>query len=166
MSFSSGHLDSNWNEFLYSYESELLDNMIRSGHRRLARAFNLCYRYIDDLIVFNKKKFGANVNEIYPSQVTVKNSHYREQQSNFTPSFMTNVMILICTLSIFPLLSSNIPSSHSYGVYIPNMIRYARCCSHYDNFGYCNKLLVDRLLSQEYEVKHLKKKLWQISRYH
>ena len=43
--------------FLYSYENEFLDNMIRSGHRRLARSFNLCYRYIDDLIVFNNKKF-------------------------------------------------------------------------------------------------------------
>ena len=29
--------------FLYSYENEFLDNMIRSGHRRLARSFNLCY---------------------------------------------------------------------------------------------------------------------------
>ena len=37
--------------FLYSYESEFLDNMIRGGHRKLARSFNLCYRYIDDLIV-------------------------------------------------------------------------------------------------------------------
>ena len=44
--------------FLYSYESEFLDNMIRGGHRKLARSFNLCYRYIDDLIVFNNEKFG------------------------------------------------------------------------------------------------------------
>ena len=44
--------------FLYSYEGELLDNMIRGGHRKLARSFNLCYQYIDDLIVFNNKKFG------------------------------------------------------------------------------------------------------------
>ena len=29
--------------FLYSYESECLDNMIRGGHRKLARSFNLCY---------------------------------------------------------------------------------------------------------------------------
>ena len=53
MSFPSG----NWNSsgtncaplladlFLYSYENEFLDNMIRTGHRRLARSFNLCYRY-------------------------------------------------------------------------------------------------------------------------
>ena len=44
--------------FLYSYESEFLDNMIRSGQRKLARSFNLCYRYTDHLIVFNNKKFG------------------------------------------------------------------------------------------------------------
>ena len=52
--------------FLYSYENEVLDNMIRSGHRRLARSFNLCYRYIDDLIVFNNKKFLDYLKEIYP----------------------------------------------------------------------------------------------------
>ena len=37
--------------FLYFYESEFLNDMIRSSHRKLARSFNLCYRYIDDLIV-------------------------------------------------------------------------------------------------------------------
>ena len=56
--------------FLYSYENEFLDNMIKSGHRRLARSFNLCYRYIDDLIVFNNKKFLDYLKEIYPSQLT------------------------------------------------------------------------------------------------
>ena len=34
--------------YLYSYESQFLDNMIRSGHRKLTRSFSLCYRYIDD----------------------------------------------------------------------------------------------------------------------
>ena len=51
----------------YSYENEFPDNMIRSGHRRLARSFDLCYRYIGDLIVFNNKKFLDYLKEIYPS---------------------------------------------------------------------------------------------------
>ena len=38
--------------FLYLYENEFLDNMIKGGHRRLARSFNLCYRYIDDWHVY------------------------------------------------------------------------------------------------------------------
>ena len=48
------------------------------------------------------------------------------------------------------------PSSPSYGVHIFQLIKYARCCSYYDNFGYLHKLLVDRLLSQGYEVKRLR----------
>ena len=44
----------------------------------------------------------------------------------------------------------------SYGVYISQLIRYARCCSYHDDFGYRHKLLVDRLLSQGYEVKRLR----------
>ena len=35
-------------------------------------------------------------------------------------------------------------------------MRYARCCSYYDDFGYRHKLLVDRLLSHCYEVKGLR----------
>ena len=58
--------------FLYSYENEFLDNMIRISHRRLAMSFNLCYRHTDDLIVFDNKKFLDCLEEIYPSQLTVE----------------------------------------------------------------------------------------------
>ena len=44
-------------QFFYSYESVFLDSLVRNGHRKLAWSFNLCYRYVDDLIVvFNNKK--------------------------------------------------------------------------------------------------------------
>ena len=61
--------------FLYSNENKFLNNMIRNGHRRLARSFNLCYRYIDDLIVFNTKKLLDYLREIYPSQLTVEKAN-------------------------------------------------------------------------------------------
>ena len=101
--------------FLYSYENEFLDNMIRSGHRRLARSFNICYRYIDDLIVFNKKKFLDYFKEIYPSQLTVEKANKSDHLADYLdltsiidrggklqPSYMTNVMILLpyCQLSV------------------------------------------------------------------
>ena len=59
----------------------------------------------------------------------------------------------------FPFLSSSIPSSPSHCVYISQLIRYARCCSYYDDFGYRHKLFVDRLLFQDYEVKRLRNSL-------
>ena len=56
----------------------------------------------------------------------------------------------------FPFLSSKIPSGSSY---ILQLIKYARCGTQYDDFGYgissC-KLLVDRLLSQGYKVNRLR----------
>ena len=42
--------------FLYSYENEFLDKLIKEGKRKLARKFNPSYCYIDDLISFNNVK--------------------------------------------------------------------------------------------------------------
>ena len=50
---------------LYSYKNEFLNNMIRSGHRRLTKSFKLCHRYIDNLIVFNNKKCLKYLKEIF-----------------------------------------------------------------------------------------------------
>ena len=98
--------------FLYSNENKFPDNMIRSGHRRLARSFNLCYRYLDNLIVVNNKKFLDYLKEIYPSQLTVekanKSDHVADYHDltfiidgggSFQPSYVTNAMILTSTLS-------------------------------------------------------------------
>ena len=41
--------------------------------------------------------------------------------------------------------------------YDDELIRYARCCSHYDNFRYRHKCLVDPLLSQDYIALRLEK---------
>ena len=61
--------------FLYSYENEFLDNMIRSVHRGLSRPFNLCYRYTDEMIVFNNKRFLDYLKEIYPSKLTAEKAN-------------------------------------------------------------------------------------------
>ena len=56
--------------FLYSYENEFLDNMIRSGHRRLARSFNPCYIYgrYQDLIEKYRRSVNAMVSDSFPGQ--------------------------------------------------------------------------------------------------
>ena len=140
--------------FLYSYENEFLDNMIRSGHRRLAMSFNLCYRYIDDLIVVNNKKFLNYLKEIYPSQLIVEKANKSDHLADYLD--LTFIMDSGGKLSTrlydkrddfdfhivnFPFLSSKIPSGPSYGVYISQLVRYARCCSHYDDFRYRNQVL-------------------------
>ena len=57
--------------FLYSYENEVLDKLIKEGKRKLARRFNLSYSYIDDLISFNNKRFKEFISDIYPKELTI-----------------------------------------------------------------------------------------------
>ena len=57
--------------FLYSYESEFLDKLVKEGKRKLARKFNLSYHYIDDLISFNDKRFKEFISDIYSKELTV-----------------------------------------------------------------------------------------------
>ena len=57
--------------FLYSYENELLDKLIKEGKRKLARKFNLSYHYIDDLISFNNKRFKEFISDIYSKELTI-----------------------------------------------------------------------------------------------
>ena len=68
--------------FLYSYENESLDNMVRSGHRRLARSFKLYYRYTNDLIVFSNKRFSDYISEVDQSRLILENSNKSDHLSN------------------------------------------------------------------------------------
>ena len=57
--------------FLYPYENEFLDKLIKEGKRKLARKFNLSYSYIDDLISFDNKRFKEFISDIYPKELTI-----------------------------------------------------------------------------------------------
>ena len=126
--------------------------MVRIGHGRLVRSFNLCYRYIDDL------KFLDYLKEIYPSQLTVEKANKSDHLANYPDlTFIIDSGGKLSTrlygkrddfdfhIVNFPFLYNNLPSGPSYGVYISQLIGYATYCLHYDDFIYCYKCLVDRL---------------------
>ena len=56
----------------------------------------------------------------------------------------------------FPFLSSNIPSSPAYGVFISQLIRYSRACSSYQCFILRARRLSSKLLKQGYLAERLK----------
>ena len=68
---------------LYSHQNESSDNMIRRGHKRLAKSFNLHYRYIDDLIIFTNKKFLDYLQEIYPAQLITQKANKSDHLTNY-----------------------------------------------------------------------------------
>ena len=44
--------------FLYSYESEFLQKLVKDKKIHEARAFNFTYRYIDDVLSINDSRFA------------------------------------------------------------------------------------------------------------
>ena len=57
----------------------------------------------------------------------------------------------------FPFLYGDVPRFTSYGVYISQLIRFARASSHVADFNTCNKLLTQKLLKQGYRYHKLRK---------
>ena len=152
--------------FLYSYENEFLDELIKEGKRKLHRKFNLSYRHIDDLISFNNKRFKEFISDIYPKELTISETTESTSVISyldllFTRDKRNNITIKLCDkrdafgfhIVNFLFMPSNIPSAPAYGVYASQLIRHARCCSKYDDFLLRHR--VTRFLLQGYKVNRL-----------
>ena len=50
----------------------------------------------------------------------------------------------------FPFLDGNVTRRPFYGVYISQLIRFSRVCSHIEDFNACNKCLTAKLFKQGY----------------
>ena len=59
-----------------------------------------------------------------------------------------------------------VPRRPSYGVYISQLIRFARVCSHVDDFNTRNKCLTAKLLKQGYRYHKLRKAFSKFYRRH
>ena len=66
----------------------------------------------------------------------------------------------------FPFLDGDVPRRPSYGVYISQLIRFARASSHTTDFNNCNKFLSAKLLKQGYRYHKLRKAFSKFYRRH
>ena len=57
----------------------------------------------------------------------------------------------------FPFLDGDVPRAASYGVYISQLIRFARVSSHVTSFNTRNKLLTAKRFNQGYRYHKLRK---------
>ena len=65
--------------------------------------------------------------------------------------------IYICRKCVLPFLDGDVPRSTSYGVYISQLIRFARASSYVADFNTRNKLLTQKLLKQGYRYHKFRK---------
>ena len=79
----------------------------------------------------------------------------------FRLRFTTNGTILTslqCTCIVnYPYLDGDVPRATSYGVYISQLIRFARACSSVEDFHIRNRAITETLLKQGYRFNKLRK---------
>jgi hypothetical protein len=149
--------------FIYSYESEFRQKLVKDKTIHEARAFNFTYRYIDDVLSINNSRFAEFLLLIYPPGLEVKETTDTASSASFLDLYLEfddsgqistkiydkrndfNIKIIN-----FPNMCSNIPASPAYGVCISHLIRYARASSNYSDFMKRHLHLRNRLLDQGY----------------
>ena len=114
------------------------------------------------------------VNQIYLPELQLNKANTSDSEAPFLDLHLSisngfvsiNVMTLILIKLIFPFLDGNVPCRPSYGVYISQLIRFARVCSHVDDFNAHNKCLSAKLLKQGYRYHKLRKAFSKFYRRH
>jgi hypothetical protein len=141
--------------------SALIQKLLHEKKKSVAVAFNSTFQYIDDVLSINNDQFHSYVDSIYPSELEIKDNTHCSTSASYLDVLLkldTNGKIttqlydkrddLNFSIVNFPYLCSNIPVSSAYGVYISQLIRYARACSTYDQFLVRGSILTDKLMSQ------------------
>jgi hypothetical protein len=60
--------------FLYSYEADFIQGLLKKNEKKLARSFNFTFRYIDDVLALNNSRFGDFVDRIYHIELEIKDT--------------------------------------------------------------------------------------------
>ena len=156
------------NLLLFSYESEYIEKVSKQNIA-LARKFNLCSRYIDDLFVGNFADFQEHIYKIYPRELAINlaSNNTRDiayldlrikiEGTNLDFSIYDKRDDFRFEIINFPYIDSCIPRKSALGVFYSQLIRYGRICSKISAFKTKCKGLIDRLTAQGYNVEDLRK---------
>ena len=74
--------------FLYSYQSEVLQKLVKDKMIHEARAFNFTYRYIDDVLSINNSRFAEFLPLIYPPELEVKETTDTASSASFLDIYL------------------------------------------------------------------------------
>jgi hypothetical protein len=158
--------------FLYSYETDFIQGLLKKIEKKRAWSFNFTFRYIDDVLSLNISRFGDFVDHIYPIELEIKDTTDTDKSASYLDLHLKidsegqlrtklydkrddfNFPIVN-----FPFICSNIPAAPAYGVDISQLIRYSRACGSYQDFLDRGLLLTRKLLNQGILLVKLKSSL-------
>ena len=144
--------------FLFCYERDFMKDLSSDNQADVIKAFNSTSRYLADLLNIDNSYFEGMVNQIYPSELQLNKANtsgtdapFLDLHRSISNGFVSSKIYhkrddFDFDIVNFPFLDVDVPRRPSYGVYISQLKRLARVCSHVDDFNTRNKCLTAKLL--------------------
>ena len=131
--------------------------------------FNNTSRYLDDIFTIENPEFEKHIPDIYPAELQL----YKVNTSDKEPSFLDLDIKVIGSkihtsvfdkrddfrfpIVNFPWLSGDVPRLPSYGIYISQLVIFARCFTIVLDFHSSNLQIPSKLLTKGYRNHKLRK---------
>ena len=153
-------------------------SLSEDNHSGVIEAFNFTSRYLDDLLNNDNNFFDSMVNRIYPSELQLNKANVSDAEASFLELHLSISDGFVKTKIYdkrddfdfdnvtFSFLDGDVPRSASYGVYISQLIRFARVSSRVGGFDLRNKVLTAKLLRQGYRYHWLRRAFSKFYRRH
>ena len=155
--------------FLYCYERDFMLGLNPISQSEVITAFNDTSRYLDDIFNIDNLYFDSMIPSIYPKELKLIKANISDDSAAFLDLDISINNGKISTkiydkrddfdfnIVNYPHLDGDVPRATSYGVYISQLIRFARACSSIDDFNNRNRIISEKLLKQGYRYNKLRK---------
>ena len=119
-------------------------------------------------LIIDNPYFEQMVGKIYPTELQLNKANSSDTEAPFLDLNLSITNGIVSSkiydkqddfnfeIVNFPFLDGDVPRSPSYGVYISQLIRFARVCSNIDDFNNRNLFLTAKLLKQGYRYHKIR----------
>ena len=143
-----------------------MSDLQKSKRYDLIDMFNGTSRYLDDIFTIDNIEFEKHISDVYPSERQLNKANTSDKETSFLdldikllvvtfiPAFTTNAMTSDSLSLIF---NGDVPRLSSYGIYILQLVRFARCCTSVLDFHSKTLQITSKMLTQGYRYHKLRK---------
>ena len=133
--------------FLFCYERDFMMSLSDDKQADVIDAFKTTSRYLDDVLNINNVYFDNMVSQIYPSELHLNKANTSDIEAAFLDLHLSISNDFVSSkiydksddfdfeIAYCPFLDDDVPRSTSYGVYISQLIRFARISSYVADFN-------------------------------
>ena len=159
------------NLFLFYYEHKYMHKLLSSTESCKARKLSRSFRYLDDLLSLNDSgNFIESIIDMYPNELKLSCTDVNTIQADYLDLdiFITDNYFGIKLFDKrdnfnfvpinYPCLTySNVSSASSYGIYLSQLLRICRICTHINDFEMAINKLTQSFSNKGYQLPLLRR---------